>query len=269
MDVEQRRYVHRVRSFQFPRPTLLLPLAGAAGTLALAMVFGAAVTTSLYPQGNSLLGSQLATWSEPTRFVIATVAFINGLLAVLATAGFLRKAWTMLCVRLGLHPVVESEGPCQVIQDSSGRWGLEMILDQRGSHGVLRDTSSSWPPALLGPATYRGGDSPHLGSDGRDEDAFEEPQADTHWLTGGTDCWLPPESSRGLHDVCSYRLLFPLDEAAVARVSRTFDPMEPLEIRWLDLPDSAGGPTLLSIQAAAREEAVLPSSEVETQLRAA
>jgi hypothetical protein len=103
---------------------------------------------------------------------------------------------------MGWHPVLESEGPCRLVQDAPGLWGLQMEMTDG------EDPGSPWP------LTTR-----------------NEPAATCH-------------------------LLFRLDEAAAGAVSHLFNPGDPLRVRWLDLPITSGGPTLLEICFADVEVAV-------------
>lgn len=67
-------------------------------------------------------------------------------------------------------------------------------------------------------------------------------------------------------------LFFALEEADVAELSRLFDPGDEVCVQWIDLPPSAGGPTLLAVRTAAREERVLdapPSLDLDELRRAA
>ncbi len=48
-------------------------------------------------------------------------------------------------------------------------------------------------------------------------------------------------------DVEGPALHFPLDEATAAELARLFDPTELLMVEWIDVPDEAGGPVILTL----------------------
>jgi hypothetical protein len=69
--------------------------------------------------------------------------------SVLVASGFGIKLFAILSHRMGWHPILESEGPCRLVQDVPGRWGLQMELSEDHEPDV------AWPLAVarLSPAS--------------------------------------------------------------------------------------------------------------------
>ena len=199
-------YPDRTRRYEVKPPPWVAPAIGAGLSLFLAIgfcVLAASALTNRTPIWDPLVS--LPIWKAPAvRTLLALIALGNGLIAVHLAAALGSRAVSRLAHRLGWIRVYESEGPCRLINEESGLWGLELELVEGDDPGA---TSS--------PTTTR------LGSD-------------------PTTC----------------NLFFRLDEAAAGAVSRLFDPDEDLRLRWLDLPLSAGGPTLLEIRSGALEATV-------------
>lgn len=186
-------FVHRVHRYELDRPHAGPRFASAALLLAYAVFFAllggigwsaeapAFVSTSPIPMGLRVL-----------LVVFGTLHAIHG--TVLAVEQ-LQRGWAILGQRIGAFPVIESAGPCRLVQDGD-HWDLRLALSQ----------APLWSE-------------------------------------------LDAEAERS-------GLYFPLDEAEVAKIARIFDPGEEVAVRWVDLPPAFGGPTLLALRTAAREERI-------------
>ncbi len=67
----------------------------------------------------------------------------------------------------------------------------------------------------------------------------------------------------------SAEIFFRLDEATAGTVSRLFNPGDVLTLQWLDLPMSAGGPTLLEVRSPVREAAAMDPPQEDGSIRVA
>jgi hypothetical protein len=195
-------FLHRSRVYAMQPPRLAPALFAFGLALTTTYLFGrvaSAAMTNEFPRwmsGWSLQGDPVA------RALLVLVGLVNGFGSLLVASAYGHRAWTILGHRLGSHPVMESEGPCRLVQDAPRLWGLQMEMIEG------EDPGAPWP------LTTR-----------------DEPAQTCH-------------------------LLFRLDEAAAGAVSHLFNPGDVLRVRWLDLPTSAGGPTLLEIRFADVEVAV-------------
>lgn len=209
-------YIHRSRQYRVEPPRLGPPLIAFGLGLALTFVFGTLVTSALTGRWPGwTVDAVLPSLDHPwIRGVLIAVGTVNGFVSILIASAFGMKGWTILGHRLGWHAVMESEGPCRLVQDAPGLWGLQMELDTGVDPGV------PWP------------------------------------LTPDRDA------------AATCHLFFRLDEAAAGAVSHLFSPGEALQVRWLDLLLASGGPTLLEVRSAAREEPI-PAPEHADQESAA
>jgi hypothetical protein len=198
-------FLHRTDSVTMQAPRLGPPLVVATLGLGLAAAFGIMTSyalTSAYPawlRSVPFLPLEAATF----RTLTVIVGGFNGVIGVLVAVGYLSRAWSILGHRMGIHPVVHSQGPCRLVQEEPSIWGLQLCLTGG------EDPGSTW-------------------------------SLTTQRLAG-------PECD----------IFFRLDEASAGAISRFFNPGEILTLRWLDLPLSAGGPTLLEVRTPAREVSVL------------
>jgi hypothetical protein len=171
-------------------PSLLTFLLALGSTFLFGQIMTAAMTND-YPRW-------MAGWGlrgdSSVRTLLVLIGLVNGFGSLLVASAFGHRSWSVLGHRLGWYAVMESEGPCRLVQDAPRLWGLQMEMVDG------EDPGSPWPLTT------------------RDEPA----------------------------ETC--HLLFRLDEGAAGAVSHMFNPGDLLRVRWLDLPITSGGPTLLEIR---------------------
>jgi hypothetical protein len=128
--------VHRPRLLVLEPPHLGPQLAGCIGGLVLALVFGTATTLAL--SGNSLAPVIRLPWDDhrEVRWFTLFLGAASCLASVLVASGFGIKLFAIVSHRLGWPPVLESEGPCRLVQDASGLWGLRMELSEHRTSGA-------------------------------------------------------------------------------------------------------------------------------------
>jgi hypothetical protein len=121
-------FLHRPSIFALEPPRLGPQLTGFLFGLALAFGFGAAATLAL--SGDSLGPTvHLPGGDYPeVRWITLVLGAASCFASVLVASGFGIKLFAILSQRLGWHPILESEGPCRLVQDAPGRWGLQMEL---------------------------------------------------------------------------------------------------------------------------------------------
>jgi hypothetical protein len=131
--------LHRspVYAFQAPRllPPLLVFLAAVGATLGFGQVMTAAMTGH-YPRwmaGLNLVGA------SDVRALLVLIGLTNGFASMLVASAYGLRSWTVLGHKLGWYPVMESEGPCRLVQDAPQLWGLQM--EMCGGE----DPGSAWP----------------------------------------------------------------------------------------------------------------------------
>jgi hypothetical protein len=159
-DTFRGRFVHESRKFELdaPSPWTAL-LAGALGG-ALAVVFAGTAAVGLQgsipPWGSG--GIEIASLS--LRVLCASTGLICGVAAIVLAAAYYKRAENLLRLRLRMIPILESEGPCRLVQEAPHRWGLELSLDPlhtaHPAHALIAETRGSrghpWEP---GPAHCR------------------------------------------------------------------------------------------------------------------
>lgn len=132
-------YLHRSRFYAVEPPRLGAPLFIFASGLGLTFIFGTLVTagvTGRWPEWSAGLTALPALDHPWVRGVLLAVGAINGFLSILIASAFGLKSWNILSHRLGWHPIMESEGPCRLVQDAPDLWGLQMELDSGFDPGV-------------------------------------------------------------------------------------------------------------------------------------
>ncbi len=136
-----RLYLHRPCVFALQPPRLTPCLIGSATGLALAFAFGAAATLAL-SDASARSWIRLPGDSGSTLRVLAlAVGAVGCFASVLVASGFGIKLLAILSHRLGWHPVLESEGPCRLVQNAPGTWGLQMELSDD------QEPEAPWPLA--------------------------------------------------------------------------------------------------------------------------
>jgi len=132
-------FLHRSRFYAVEPPRLSTPLLVFATGLGLTFVFGTLVTagvTGRWPGWTTGLAALPALDHPWVRGAVLAVGAINGFLSILIASALGLKSWNVLSHRLGWHPVMESEGPCRLVQDAPDLWGLQMELDTGFDPGV-------------------------------------------------------------------------------------------------------------------------------------
>jgi hypothetical protein len=131
--------LHRPGLFSLEPPRLGLQLAGFLGGLALAFFFGAAAT-HLLTGDLPRLAARLPWGSrDDVRWLALILGTASCFASVLMASGFGIKLFVVLSHRMGWPATLESEGPCRLVQDAPGLWGLRMDL----SGG--RTPDAPWP----------------------------------------------------------------------------------------------------------------------------
>lgn len=123
-----RLYLHRSRVYALEPPPLGPPLIGFLVGLALALLFGGAAT--LTQTGGLLRRAIPLPWEghDEVRWFVLIVGAVNCFLSVLVASGYGIRLFAVLSHRMGWHPIMESEGPCHLVQDGLDLWGLQMEL---------------------------------------------------------------------------------------------------------------------------------------------
>lgn len=124
-------YIHRPRLLVLEPPRLGPQVAGCLGGLAMALFFGAATTLAL--SGDLPQPAVRLPWQDHSGFRWFTLLLgaASCLASVLVASGFGIKLFAIFSHRMGWPPVLESEGPCRLVQDAPGLWGLRMELSER------------------------------------------------------------------------------------------------------------------------------------------
>jgi hypothetical protein len=124
-------YLHRPRLFSIEPPRLGPQLAGFLGGLALAFSFGAAATLVL--TGDLPQPAAGLPWGrhDEVRWLALILGTASCFASVLVASGFGIKLFVILSHRMGWPAILESEGPCRLVQDAPGFWGLRMDLSER------------------------------------------------------------------------------------------------------------------------------------------
>ena len=196
------RFVHRAHRYDLECPQT-------APRFLWAALF---ITYGLLSAGIAAIGwsGQAPEWLAanplPTglRVVLLALGTILALHGTILAAEQIQRGWAVLGQRAGAFPVIETAGPCRLIQ-AGAHWDLHLALTDAPLWSELDES---------------------------------------------------PERN-GLY--------FSLEEDDVARIARIFDPGEEVAVRWVDLPAGIGGPTLLSLRTAAREELLAPLPETGTE----
>jgi hypothetical protein len=144
-----RLYLHRSRVYALEPPGLGPPLIGFLVGLMLAILFGGAA--ALTQAGGLPRHAMSLPWKghDEVRWFVFVVGGVNCFLSVLVASGYGIRLLAILSHRMGWHPIMESEGPCRLVQDEPGLWGLQMELSSGADPGV------AWPltPARLPPVS--------------------------------------------------------------------------------------------------------------------
>ena len=77
--------------------------------------------------------------ANDVRAMLILIGLTNGFASMLVASAYGLRTWTVLGHKLGWFPVLESEGPCRLVQDAPQLWGLQMEL----SDG--EDPGAAWP----------------------------------------------------------------------------------------------------------------------------
>jgi hypothetical protein len=111
-------------------------LAGLLGGLALAFFFGAAATLAL--SGDLPRPTVRLPWEgrDGVRWLALVLGAASCFASVLMASGFGIKLSAILLHRMGWPPILESQGPCRLVQDAPGLWGLRMELSEGGIPGA-------------------------------------------------------------------------------------------------------------------------------------
>ncbi|MEZ4648470.1 MAG: hypothetical protein R3E97_06695 [Candidatus Eisenbacteria bacterium] len=199
-DMEGVCFVHRSHTYD-----LGIPSAGPRFASAGLFVGYALAAAALAAVGwSGAAPSWISATPLPTgiRLVLLALGGIHALHGVVLASEQIQRGWALLGQHAGAFTVLESAGPCRLIQNGK-EWDLHLALTEAPIWSEL--------------------------DEGRERDG----------------------------------LYFRLDESDVAEIARLFDPGEEVAIRWVDLPEPLGGPTLLGLRTALREELLYPDDSAE------
>jgi hypothetical protein len=129
-------YVHRSRTYTLDPPRVGPPMTGFLVGLGLAFLFGAVATLAL--AGGIFRRQVNLPWQghDEVRWFVLVIGAVNCLASVLVASGYGIKLFAILSHRMGWHAVMESQGPCRLVQDAPGLWGLLMELTSGHDPGV-------------------------------------------------------------------------------------------------------------------------------------
>lgn len=149
--MEPKLFLHRARLCAIDPPEVAPAAAASLLGLCLTAAFGALTVAALTGRIPPPLEP---IWIAPLRgllprLLVALVGGGNGVMSLLVAIGYGRKAAGLLGFRLGWIGVRESEGPCRLVEEGFGVWGLRLELE-RGSDPAA-DTALT--QRLLGPST--------------------------------------------------------------------------------------------------------------------
>jgi hypothetical protein len=117
-------------------PRLGPQLAGFLSGLALALFFGAAATLAM--SGDLPRSTVRLPWEghDGVRWLVLVLGAVSCFASVLAASGFGIKLFAIFSHRMGWPEILESEGPCRLVQDAPGLWGLRMELSEGRTPGA-------------------------------------------------------------------------------------------------------------------------------------
>jgi hypothetical protein len=142
-----RLYLHHPPLLSLEPPGIGPQLAGFLGGLALTFFFGAAATLALlgYPPRPTVH----LPWEgqDGVRWLTLVLGVVSCFASVLVTSGFGIKLFAILPCRMGGPAILESEGPCRLVQDAPGHWGLQMAMSESRTPAAPRthDAGRSFP----------------------------------------------------------------------------------------------------------------------------
>jgi hypothetical protein len=139
-------------------PRALPPALVSVLGLALALLFGRMTSwtmTQEYPLWlERVMGNALHTgWF---RLLAWGISASTSVCALLVLAGYARRTWAVFAYRVGLHPVIESEGPCRLVQDPQMGWGLALLAGSAAGYpaiSIFPGGSAALPADPLAQAT--------------------------------------------------------------------------------------------------------------------
>jgi hypothetical protein len=134
-------YLHRPSVFSIEAPRLGPQLTGFLAGLLLALAFGAAATFALSGEAPGRMSFLRGQGYQGARWIALIVGSGSCFASVLVASGFGIKLFAILSHRMGWHPILESEGPCRLVQDAPGLWGLRMELSESP------EARAPWTPA--------------------------------------------------------------------------------------------------------------------------
>ena len=129
--------MHESRGLTLGAPSPWTACAAAVACLLLALLFATATAIGLRGQAPPW-GSGHEIANIPFRVLLAAIGLACGCSAIVLTAAYLDRMGNLLKLRLRLIPVMESEGPCRLVQEGPDRWGLELALDGNDSASPAR-----------------------------------------------------------------------------------------------------------------------------------
>jgi hypothetical protein len=134
---KQSRFVHESRGLTLSAPSPWTACAAAIACLLLALLFATATAIGLRGQAPPW-GSGHEIANIPFRVLLGAIGLACGCSAIVLTAAYLDRMGNLLKLRLRLIPVMESEGPCRLVQEGPDRWGLELALDRNDDGSPAR-----------------------------------------------------------------------------------------------------------------------------------
>ncbi|MEZ4652239.1 MAG: hypothetical protein R3E12_01150 [Candidatus Eisenbacteria bacterium] len=84
-------------------------------------------------------GDGVAITGLSLRVLLASVGLACGVAATVLAAAYLKRAEQLVRLKLRMIPILETEGPCRLVQEAPNRWGLELSLDPAQSSHPARE----------------------------------------------------------------------------------------------------------------------------------
>ena len=142
--------LHRPRVYAVEPPRVGPPSLAFGFAVVLAFVFGTVATAALTQRYPDWMVEAGFPGNAALRATILAVSAINGLASVLVASAYGLKTWSLVGHRLGWYRVMESEGPCRLVQVDPGLWGLQLELQEGEDPGAPWPLTSAREPAGCG-----------------------------------------------------------------------------------------------------------------------
>jgi hypothetical protein len=131
--------LHRSRVYALEPPRFGPHLTGLLAGLALTFFFGAAAVLALTGELPRMMSRLPGAGRGTTDWLVFALGTMGCLASIFATSTFGIRLFAVVSHRTSWRQIMENEGPCRLVQDASGLWGLQMELC------VGTDPGARWP----------------------------------------------------------------------------------------------------------------------------